>query len=489
MPVRGRCPSRRPERSWPSPGLPAPGRQRAARARGGSSRSSAIWSTRSGACSSSTRAIQHQQDRVVYGIDVDRYAVPARPRHPLRPGDEGEAAPRTHPGRRGLPPAAGRRVRRRSPSLLGPVGAAPGAGAGPRWASARLVCPAARLSCGPGQRWPIQVLDATDSHDNPPPHRRPTRARRLRPMPSLRHELIAWALPRVRRTRDLDTPRTSGARLLRRNDALEPALPTGLVPRFHRWFAVEEETLSGPAGDFPSYVVTPAVRRPRAHDLLRARRRLRRADRPVPRALRHPAGLRAARRGWCCRLPARAASTPGATPTTMLADQLAALGRPRPGGARRRLGRRRDRARAGRDAARPRRPAAQPPAADLAVGRPDHQHPGDQGGRRDRPVAVHRQDARVRRLVGRRPRGPRPARGLARARPARRAAAGADVLRHPRPAGARAAGCSPTARPRRTGTSPTSRRRACCTSSRCCRSSPRRAAPGGTPWSSCDEPE
>ncbi len=76
-------------------------------------------------------------------------------------------------------------------------------------------------------------------------------------MPSLRHELIAWALPRVRRTRDLDTKEFERARLLRRNDALEPALPTGLVPGFHRRFTVEEETLSGPAGDVPSYVVTP----------------------------------------------------------------------------------------------------------------------------------------------------------------------------------------------------------------------------------------
>ncbi len=76
-------------------------------------------------------------------------------------------------------------------------------------------------------------------------------------MASLRHELIAWAVPRVRRSRDLDTPENERARLLRRNDALEPALPTTLVPRFHRWFTVEEETLSGPAGEFPSYVVTP----------------------------------------------------------------------------------------------------------------------------------------------------------------------------------------------------------------------------------------
>src|SRR5688500_15364674 len=76
-------------------------------------------------------------------------------------------------------------------------------------------------------------------------------------MPRLRHELIACVLPPVRRTRDLDTPDNERARLLRRNDALEPALPTGLVPRFHRWFTVDEETSSGPTGDVPSYVITP----------------------------------------------------------------------------------------------------------------------------------------------------------------------------------------------------------------------------------------
>ena len=46
--------------------------------------------------------------------------------------------------------------------------------------------------------------------------------------------------------------------------------------------------------------------------------------------------------------------------------------------------------------------------AARAVGRPDDEHAGDGRLRRDRPVAVHRQAAGVRRVVGRLARGPRP---------------------------------------------------------------------------------
>jgi epsilon-lactone hydrolase len=38
---------------------------------------------------------------------------------------------------------------------------------------------------------------------------------------------------------------------------LEPGLPTWLVPAFYRRFSVVTEILTGPAGDFPSYVITP----------------------------------------------------------------------------------------------------------------------------------------------------------------------------------------------------------------------------------------
>lgn len=82
-------------------------------------------------------------------------------------------------------------------------------------------------------------------------------------MPSLRHELIAWALPRVRRTRDLDTPERERARLEKWH-ALHPpgALPTWLVPGVDRRFDVEERILTGPAGGSPCYVLTPKGREP-----------------------------------------------------------------------------------------------------------------------------------------------------------------------------------------------------------------------------------
>jgi acetyl esterase/lipase len=76
-------------------------------------------------------------------------------------------------------------------------------------------------------------------------------------MPSLRHELIAWALPRVKGSRDLDDPDRERARLERWHATLSPRLPTELVPRFHARFDVEERTLAGPAGDSPCYVFTP----------------------------------------------------------------------------------------------------------------------------------------------------------------------------------------------------------------------------------------
>ena len=76
-------------------------------------------------------------------------------------------------------------------------------------------------------------------------------------MPSLRHELLAWALPRVRGSRELDTPERERARLERRNDGLEPALPTWLVPRFADRFDVRERAVTGPAGPSPCYVIEP----------------------------------------------------------------------------------------------------------------------------------------------------------------------------------------------------------------------------------------
>ncbi|MBB6627467.1 alpha/beta hydrolase [Nocardioides sp. KIGAM211] len=77
-------------------------------------------------------------------------------------------------------------------------------------------------------------------------------------MPSRRHQLLAWAVPRLRKSRDLDTEPTERARVERWHAGLDRSrLPTVAVPRFERRFAVVTETLTGPGGDFPSYVVTP----------------------------------------------------------------------------------------------------------------------------------------------------------------------------------------------------------------------------------------
>lgn len=83
--------------------------------------------------------------------------------------------------------------------------------------------------------------------------------------PSRRHELLAWALPRLRKTGDLDDVEAERARLVRWHATLDRSLPTRAVHRFTRRFSVVTEQISGPPGDasdgaatrFPSYVITP----------------------------------------------------------------------------------------------------------------------------------------------------------------------------------------------------------------------------------------
>lgn len=75
--------------------------------------------------------------------------------------------------------------------------------------------------------------------------------------PSRRHQLLAWAVPRLRGSRELDSPRAERARLERRHASLDRRLPTRAVPRFAKRFSVVTEVLTGPRGEFSSYVVTP----------------------------------------------------------------------------------------------------------------------------------------------------------------------------------------------------------------------------------------
>ncbi|MGI8523924.1 MAG: alpha/beta hydrolase [Nocardioides sp.] len=71
-------------------------------------------------------------------------------------------------------------------------------------------------------------------------------------MPSRRHDLLAWAIPRLRKSRELDNEPAERARVERWHAELDRSLPTRLVPRFGRRWSVITEELPG----FASYVVT-----------------------------------------------------------------------------------------------------------------------------------------------------------------------------------------------------------------------------------------
>lgn len=71
--------------------------------------------------------------------------------------------------------------------------------------------------------------------------------------PSLRHELLARTVPRVRRARDLDDRGRERDRILRWHEGLDRTLPTRLVPRFDRHFSVETTDIRG----FPTHAITP----------------------------------------------------------------------------------------------------------------------------------------------------------------------------------------------------------------------------------------
>jgi len=78
-------------------------------------------------------------------------------------------------------------------------------------------------------------------------------------MPSRRHELLARLVPKLRKSRELDSPEAERARLEHWHATLDRGFPTGAVPFFHRRFAVVREEL--PAG-FPSYTLTQRGRTP-----------------------------------------------------------------------------------------------------------------------------------------------------------------------------------------------------------------------------------
>lgn len=61
----------------------------------------------------------------------------------------------------------------------------------------------------------------------------------------------------MRRSRDRGDPEAERASIELFHATVKPGLPTWLVPGFHRRFWLETQVLTGPAGDFPSYVITP----------------------------------------------------------------------------------------------------------------------------------------------------------------------------------------------------------------------------------------
>ena len=81
--------------------------------------------------------------------------------------------------------------------------------------------------------------------------------------PSRRHQFLAWAVPRLRRSTELESREVERARLLEWQARAKGGVPGELVPRFSKRFSVVTEVLKGAAGEFPSYVLTPRGTQPR----------------------------------------------------------------------------------------------------------------------------------------------------------------------------------------------------------------------------------
>ena len=72
-------------------------------------------------------------------------------------------------------------------------------------------------------------------------------------MPSRRHDALAWAIPRLRKSREIDTEPKERARVERWHAGLDRSLPTRIVPRFGRRFSIVTEVVGG----FQVHVITP----------------------------------------------------------------------------------------------------------------------------------------------------------------------------------------------------------------------------------------
>lgn len=74
-------------------------------------------------------------------------------------------------------------------------------------------------------------------------------------MPSRRHEFLARVVPRLRKSRELDSIEAERERIVHWHATVSPKAPGGR--RFAQRFSVVTEVVAGPAGEFPSYVITP----------------------------------------------------------------------------------------------------------------------------------------------------------------------------------------------------------------------------------------
>ena len=61
--------------------------------------------------------------------------------------------------------------------------------------------------------------------------------------PSRRHEVLAWAVPRMRRSQELESREVERSRLLECQAKAEGGVPGRLVPRFAKRFSVVTEVL------------------------------------------------------------------------------------------------------------------------------------------------------------------------------------------------------------------------------------------------------
>lgn len=76
-------------------------------------------------------------------------------------------------------------------------------------------------------------------------------------MASLRHQVLAWGIPKLRGSCELTDVAEERARVEAWHATLDRTLPTGKIRGFDRDFSVTTETLAGADGDFPSYTITP----------------------------------------------------------------------------------------------------------------------------------------------------------------------------------------------------------------------------------------